>query len=729
MNGANSSSGLRQAQAHLSMRKGTRSCSECRRRKTKCTYGEGRRTKCDECYARGAPCVAQDKGPKDATGIGATLTKADGNNDGAKYSLRERVARLEDFVENYLSSESTTESPDTGRNRKRRNSGTAYTDSTPDGRARSSTNSHLEANPILSLFDNDVITRICDATKPSLINSISGTEPLGFHPARYELLTLLPHEPDLNTLIDLSKDWWNLAPHRFPELFDREETTTETWRSVLNHKLGLANPAESAKALLWTLISAERLSDGIFHDGTFRDPTAIATLESRILPAINRAVVFEDDIATTLPGIECLVLLSRYFCNQGKLRKAWHLCRRALEYAIDVGLDRASPVDQSPIVPDQTRHRQIEIWEAMCFQDRYLSMALGLPHSVQHSYLDLPKRGLDATPNTSQQVKFFYATMSSIMGQIIDRNQQPLDDSDSLLRTLKIDQELKEVMDNMNYFRWEADSRSSDPYIQEAFERIEAYFLMHFIQALLHLPLMLKCIGKRDKGVCQYSYAAATRASRQALVAYKYLRIGLRLDPYLCTMLDFQAFTMAVLLILHLLDQKTGSNEESDREHASDRQDERDWKSIADVADILRRESRDNRKSVVAKQAVVVLDVLLGAKGNNMDEQFGSCPQSGSDRGEECQIKIAIPCFGEITVARGMKGPGCLCLGASANTVDLPPYPTAALLPLSGREEAIFDPSNMGAISVSISDSAARFDGNWSVLARNVASAVAANSN
>ncbi|OAP59347.1 hypothetical protein AYL99_06645 [Fonsecaea erecta] len=728
MNANNNSSGFRQAQARLNMRKGTKSCSECRRRKTKCTYRGGRLSRCDECYARGTPCLSQDKGPKTTPAISVTSTNADGKADEAKYSLRERVARLEDFVEAYLRNESTTKSSISERNRNLHGGRTADTDPTPDEQAPTSTNGRFRSNPILSLLNNGVITRTSHAANPSPVESAASTEPSGFHPARFELLTLLPREPDLNTLIELSKDWWSSSPHRFPELFDREATTAGEWRSVLNHELSLANPAATAKVFLWTVISAERLNDEIFHDGTFRDPTAVATLESRVLPAIDRAVVFQEDVATTLPGIECLVLLSRYYCNQGGLRKAWHLCRRAIEYAISIGLDRLPSVYQNPIPSDHPHHRQIALWEAICFLDRYLSLLLGFPYGVRHSPLVSLKEGIESPQPNPQQATFFYAAMSSIIGRIIDRNQEQLDDHHSLLRTLKIDQELKQVMDNVDTLRWDADSSPSNPQIPEALERVEAYFLMHFIRALLHLPLMLKCIGKRDKGIFQFSYGVSTSASRQALIAYKYLRVGLRIDSYLCAMLDFQAFTMSVLLVLHLVGQKTESNEEPSREYAVEGQDERDWKSVVEVTDILRRASTDHRKSTVAQQAVAVLDLIVGAK-DDMDGRLTPFPQPEADlQGEECQVKITVPCFGEITVVKGAKGTDC-CLypRASANTVDSPRRATTSLPPLTGQADTIFNPSDLGPITVSTSpDAAALFDGNWSVLATNVASTMAA---
>ncbi|KAH0838988.1 hypothetical protein FOPE_05322 [Fonsecaea pedrosoi] len=730
MNATKARSGLRQRVAHLNMRKGTKSCHECRRRKTKCIYRDGSRSRCEECYARGTPCVAQSQSPKTTSVINTASTKADGNSEEAKYSLRERVARLEDFVQNYLSHESSFKSSNSRQSHNTLDNHSAYTDPRTDGGTPTSTNDPSASNPILSLFDNDIITQAYHTTHSSLAQAVARTEPPAFHPGRYELLLLLPHDPDLDTLISLSEDWWNSAPHRFPELFDREETTAENWRSVLNRKLSLANPAETAKVLLWALISAERLSEEVFQGGTFRDPGALATLESRIIPAINRAVVFQDDITTTLPGIECLVLLARYHCNHGRLQKAWHLSRRALEYAISIGLNRAASIKQSPITPGQSLGRQIEVWEAVCFLDRYISMILGLPYGVRHPYPDLRVGNVKTMQSTSPQATFFYAAMSSIIGQIIDRNQEPLDDSVLFLRTLKIDQELKEVMDNMNTVQWDVDPRSSDPPTREAFERIEAHFLMNFIQALLHLPLMLKCIGKQDKGAFEFSFGASLKSSRHALVAYKYLRVGLRLDRYLCAMLDFQAFTLSVLLTLHLLSQRTGNNSESNSgSHTSGGQDERDWKSVTDIAEILRAESTDNHKSIVATQAVAILDVLFDARGN-VGEHIDLRPQSESDGSEDCgnHIKMTIPCFGDITFTRGTKGGPCFSLGASANTLGSAPDATAAFSPLAGQGETVLDAADLCAMAMSLDDSSARFDGNWDVLASNVASAVAASS-
>jgi Fungal Zn(2)-Cys(6) binuclear cluster domain len=77
------------------MRKGTKSCLECRRRKIKCTFEAGRTAVCNECYARGSTCIDQEHGD-----IQSYVQNPP--QDNASYSLRERVTQLEDLVRQVL---------------------------------------------------------------------------------------------------------------------------------------------------------------------------------------------------------------------------------------------------------------------------------------------------------------------------------------------------------------------------------------------------------------------------------------------------------------------------------------------------------------------------------------------------------------------------------------------------------------------------------------------------
>merc|ERR1712093_346347 len=76
------------------MRKGTKSCLECRRRKIKCTFEPERTAICNECYARGSTCIDQEHGD--------IQTYTQSNAEQSTYSLRERVSQLEGLVKQVL---------------------------------------------------------------------------------------------------------------------------------------------------------------------------------------------------------------------------------------------------------------------------------------------------------------------------------------------------------------------------------------------------------------------------------------------------------------------------------------------------------------------------------------------------------------------------------------------------------------------------------------------------
>lgn len=74
------------------IRKGTRSCWECKRRKIKCTFASTEDVTCIGCQRRRAPCVSQD--------LPEVLSPA---RNGNRY-LVERIARVEKFMQDFIAS-------------------------------------------------------------------------------------------------------------------------------------------------------------------------------------------------------------------------------------------------------------------------------------------------------------------------------------------------------------------------------------------------------------------------------------------------------------------------------------------------------------------------------------------------------------------------------------------------------------------------------------------------
>lgn len=78
------------ARKRRKVRKGTRSCWECKRRKIRCIYSSAEEAVCAGCTGRGAPCVSQDL-PENSSPA----------TQGSRH-LVERIAKLEDVVRSFL---------------------------------------------------------------------------------------------------------------------------------------------------------------------------------------------------------------------------------------------------------------------------------------------------------------------------------------------------------------------------------------------------------------------------------------------------------------------------------------------------------------------------------------------------------------------------------------------------------------------------------------------------
>ncbi|KAF2176848.1 hypothetical protein K469DRAFT_605751 [Zopfia rhizophila CBS 207.26] len=122
------------------MRKGTRSCTECRRRKIRCLFLPGNSHVCSRCSSRGLQCIDQRH-------AGA------GQADDEKKTLRERVARLEALLEKTHGNNSKDEPMIWGENRESDHRSEISMGSNGDYLA---VGGDIQA-PLMSLFDENTV--------------------------------------------------------------------------------------------------------------------------------------------------------------------------------------------------------------------------------------------------------------------------------------------------------------------------------------------------------------------------------------------------------------------------------------------------------------------------------------------------------------------------------------------------------------------------------------------
>jgi hypothetical protein len=467
----------------------------------------------------------------------------------------------------------------------------------------------------MQLFDNYLVSRQEDPSSDDQFTGIRDMSPKA-RAVRAELLSLLPPQKDIWKIVNEGSKLWCVWEESFPEI-----------QSIFDHKWdsceGLVAPADIGKAIVCLCMSALQ-SPKSFDFNSLLVPIEPEEFSIRLTGAVDRLVVRDDDFAATLPGIECQMLLAKFHLNEGRLRKAWLVTRRAIEFAHLAGM-HLSTRTRSPL--DTLFVRRQKIWCSLNCSDRSLSLILGLPYGVTEANF-LPQIEQRLKEHNAPAEEYLFR-IGVICGHMVDRNQNPADMC--LETTLKLDSELdsawRSMPSSLSCVELGPDER------QEQFHaRIPLQFMPKVLRALLHLPLMLKY--PYDSRFA-FSQRMAIKSAREALAIYKVLRAMTR--SYLCKMIDFLAFTMGMLLIVHLY----GDSDEFP-EH-NEEEDESDWRLVGEVVDIL-HQARQEKGGSVAAESSNILGEIYRTRSQVREFSPVTC-------------KITVPYFGTITVGAGAKFP------------------------------------------------------------------------
>lgn len=494
----------------------------------------------------------------------------------------------------------------------------------PSETALPSSDEHVENAPVLQLFNNQVVT--CTEGAPNRSHDAAATKDLSPKAiaARAQLVSLVPPKADILKIRRAVAKWWAVWHYMFPELCDGCGQCLMDDNAMCELP---TSPGEVAKFLLCVLMSLEQLPSD-FDYTSLQVPFDPKEYSDRVISEIDRLIIYDDDLASTLPGIESMMLLSKWYLNMGRPRKAWLMNRRAIEFAQLTGLRLSTAKPPHPT--DTLFNRRIRIWTSIVLNDRFLSLILGLPYAVSDSAFrpQVEMRLQKEKPSLEN----YALRLALVMGQMIDRNQEDPSNM-SLAATLKMEQDLETHARAMPSHFWEPrpDNQLTPG---ENNDRLMIHFFHHFLRALLHLPFMLKSNGDRRY---RYSHDAAIESSRRTLVAYNSLRSWSGINPYICRVIDFQAFTVAMLLIIHLL----GYSE--DAPDHSQAQDDKDWALVMETTEVLRKAAQETCGTVAA-QSLNILDAITKCDPNLL-----------SSTPNDMSCKITVPYFGVITVSPGKK--------------------------------------------------------------------------
>lgn len=595
-----------------------------RRRKKSCVPRSATPGSCEECFARGVQCLDQE------FSLGTKRRAQDGKHD-----LQQRVAELEAAllsISHKLETTPKTVEPDqnTAQTPEQLRPGILPSSPVLSGL---DTGVFLEHAPVLSLFDNAILSRRPDDdTRADSLGVRPSQSKAQRHPgSKFDkvlqvLLSLFPSQQRLEAVLNASQTWWAGWQGTFPQIFG-PGTSSNFVQFVADLKASGSVP-KVAKALLCLF---SMLEEGCVDFNTIWGTENAAIQIPQALCIIDDTVLADDELAGTIDGVECMVLRAKHESNNGRLRKSWLLFRRAISFAQLLGLHKRMASEESNT--SQLLRRET-LWKFLHANDRLMSLLLGLPYgpSECHSNIGRDSELCAKGIQVQDTCEYYMFRLANVVGHIIDRNQQ-LPSKNMLPLTFKIETEMMELADSMTSSWWKSGLEPGDT-PNHMFSHLLPQFWHHQARALLHLPFMLKATTDRH---FEYNKIATLESAREMIARYRVIRPVKGFGSLVCKLMDFQVFTAAMILVLNLLDHYRRS-EILDHSEAEMDQD------LISVTTAILRQASSETDGGAATQAARAL------------ESFGNIKEivrPGVCSDYNCTARVVIPFFGTVVIGPG----------------------------------------------------------------------------
>ncbi|KAI0816303.1 hypothetical protein GGR55DRAFT_230138 [Xylaria sp. FL0064] len=517
------------------LRKGTRSCWECKRRKNRCTWSRSE-GKCDGCNRRGTRCIGQEFPQDPVSSERRGLNKSDDN----------RILRLEALVEELsrkinseeacahhvqLHPDDTSDEFDASIN-SNLGDNTAAVSLTPSA-------ANDVANLRLRVLRNIIAPTLIRAPAGASLGQFDDATGQRVTPVVHALVSAWPSERHHDAILN-SKIATNLHPalssacsgYQFPP----------SAQDLLRLPPPDTTPVAIARKLLILGTYLQVLSSAADHE-IVGSRLEYRLISSRALATVSNLVTHNDSLPQSVDIIECLIIESQYHNYMGNVRRAWTVLRRAMAMAQLLGLDRQnkSLAQNTSTAEDQTASHREDVWFLLVHFDQYVSLLLGTPPSLPESHKIAPVLLERYTPSGRMG-----RLHSMAAGRILQRNRINMYD---VIETTEIDRIIQKAAACMPTRWWLLSGWSSDCGSEE-FScmkiRLMVQFAHYNILLQLHLPFMLHSLHSQQY---YYSTTAVINSSRELLTRFTTFRSQHPAVSY-CRGLDVFAFVASVALCL-----------------------------------------------------------------------------------------------------------------------------------------------------------------------------------
>ncbi|KAF1841294.1 uncharacterized protein K460DRAFT_369334 [Cucurbitaria berberidis CBS 394.84] len=607
------------------LRKGTKSCWHCKKRKVKCIFDATSETVCIACRRRGAACIGQDQ-PE-----GELQLQAESNGD----TVLSRIQRVEGLLEQLV---------EVSHNVKRDIALAAPRLPAHKRSGYFTPNSDYQSHGDHQFHGSlDVSPQSCAVNTPAesciRTSNVAGRMTDESRKVSEELVKAFPSQQDIDIFCKLDYITTFYCHQWFTKSGDRPEH--EAFQFV-NDIAKIPDPSTTPLVLVAKRMIIFALFLQYFRSqytcSLEEDPVVVM---ERLVDTAVRLVTTNDRIVGCIEGLECVILEGVFHFNGGNLRRAWLAFRKAMVFAQLMKIDHPNP-PPAKFLDASAQMNPKFMWFRIVYMDSHLSLMLGLPHGGHETNME------NEIPGEKPGCKL-ERVHTLIARRIIDRNRR-----EPFLRdfttTRELDRELLSVTKALPDRYWSPPNFTTlQPNTQEAFwetmrlsNQLHHYNLVH----LLHLPYLLRC----DKENSYHAYAKITcvNACREILTRFiRFRQFNRHMVTIFCRTGDFFALMAGMTILLAHID--------------SHRLEVEDWRAhqrIGDRAmvgqllenlDEMGKHTNDSLTHKSAEQLRCLLEVESGAARGEGHSAHNALSRLEEHSGE---LQLSIPYFGIIKIGR-----------------------------------------------------------------------------
>ncbi|KIX07248.1 uncharacterized protein Z518_01901 [Rhinocladiella mackenziei CBS 650.93] len=645
-------------------RRGTKSCTECRRRKIRCIRSAEDAQTCRSCEDRGAVCVAQiySSRPVRAQRLPSRHRIS---------QLESQVASLSKAIRDIQSKLGYQATDVLGPTVAQPESIPGTDDSDDDDSTVSGVLATEQPSQLRSLFQNDLLCVEPRQQNEPLRDRKAKASARLLDTARQALQKLILPKDEVSDLVRSATTWLDLAHALLPRPFavKSQQELLDAYDNIIKPDVDVIS---LASWLLDVAVTAQQVPQD-HHSPVTRlkrfQSTSVFT--QAVSDTVEKTILNHDRLISTVQGLGTAVHFLRLQISQGNFQKSWLRLRHFIAVAELIGLPKISQSSQPNKAPgaadDETQLHKVQLWEFICSADRLLGMMINLPSGARRLQPSHAQALL--TANGTVEPRVYLTRLTDIATKV-----QDLDDKMSTTTpesgygelyasSLDLDRELRVLASQAPNSWWHQDVEQVRP--DHIVQNLHYYIMMR-----VHWPFTVR----PNPGGEEYTYSrlACMDACEAVARRYQFLRRLLPSGFFLCRILDLQAFTAMVILLLtsHSWPPMNRLDLQTNKARIDG--------VVTQVITLMDEKSHDSTGSSFTQHAVFTIRSLM------------TLLQQDGDTSNLCQMRLKVPLLGEVHIRRNA------CLSQPPQSKDWQSFPIPSGSAQWRMNEPLATPQNYG---------------------------------